>query len=79
MFSTTTIPLSTSIPKANTKENSTIVFRVMPIALKMKKLINIDSGMAIPTKRALRNPKKNIKTNTTSNIPKMIEFSRSAT
>ena len=36
--------------------------------------INIESGMAKPTKSALLNPKKNIKTPTTSNTPKMIKF-----
>ena len=35
--------------------------------------------MAIPTKAALRNPKKNIKTKTTKITPKMMLFSKSST
>ena len=35
-FSTTTMPLSTSIPRANTRENNTIVLKVTPRALRMK-------------------------------------------
>ncbi len=45
---------------------------------KMKE-INIDSGIAIPTKRAFLIPKKNSKTTTTKITPSMILFSRSDT
>ncbi len=76
MFSTMTIPLSTSIPSARTNENSTITFRVMPMEFNIRKDISIDIGMAIPTNNAFRNPRKNSKTPTTRMIPKMIEFSR---
>ena len=47
------------------------------MAPKMKKLKSMDNGMAMPTKSALRKPKKNISTKTTSNTPKMMEFSNS--
>ena len=79
MFSTTTIPLSTNIPSANTSEKSTIMFRVTPAALRIMKLMNMDIGIAIPTKSAFRMPKKNSNTPTTSKTPNMMEFSNSAT
>ena len=76
MFSTTTIPLSTNIPSANIKPNNTIIFRVTPIILSKIKDISMDSGIAIPTKRAFRNPKKNKSTKTTKITPIMMLFSR---
>ena len=79
MFSTTTIPLSTSMPSASTNENNTITLNVMPRALRIMNDINIESGMATPTNRALRNPRKNNKTPTTSKTPKMMEFCNSST
>ena len=78
-FSTTTIPLSTSIPKPITSPKSTIVLRVYPKKDISIKDINMDIGMAKPTKRALRKPKKNIKTVTTSNTPKMMLLTKSLT
>ena len=41
--------------------------------------MNMDMGMAKPTNRALRNPRKNIRTVTTRMIPKMMLFTRSST
>ena len=79
MFSTTTMPLSTSIPKAKTRENKTITLNVMPKALKTMNDMNIESGMATPTNNALRRPRKKSKTPTTSNTPKMMEFCNSST
>ena len=76
MFSTTTIALSTNIPKANIKENKTIIFMVMPSALRMMNDKNIESGMDIPTKDALRTPKKNSRTPITRISPEMILFSK---
>jgi len=43
------------------------------------KLMNMESGIATPTNNALRNPRKNSNTPTTSNTPKMIEFCNSST
>ena len=76
MFSTTTIPLSTSIPRASTKENNTMVFRVTPKAFRIRKDIIIESGMATPTNNAFLSPKKNSSTKTTSITPKIILISR---
>ena len=39
----------------------------------------MDMGMAKPTNNALRNPKKNIRTVTTSKIPKMMLLTSSLT
>ena len=75
-FSTTTIPLSTNIPRANTKEKSTIIFKLTPAEFNKIKDKNIENGMAIPTKRAFLKPKKNSKTKTTNSTPKTIEFSK---
>ena len=74
IFSTTTIPLSTSIPSAKTKEKSTITLKVIPIEFRIMKDINIDNGIATPTKSAFLNPRKNSNTPTTRITPKMIEF-----
>jgi hypothetical protein len=41
--------------------------------------INIDKGLANPTKMALLNPKKNIKTPMTNITPKMILLTKSST
>ncbi len=67
------------MPSAKIRENKTIVLSVTPKALRMIKDKNIDSGMAIPTNKALRKPKKNINTPTTKIIPKIMLFSRSET
>ena len=68
------MPLSTSMPSASTKENNTMVLNVTPNEFRIKKLMNMDNGMATPTNSALRSPKKNKSTPTTSNTPKMMEF-----
>ena len=73
-FSTTTIPLSTNIPNARTNAKRTIVLNVIPMAPRIMKLINIDRGIATPTKSAFLRPRKNNNTPTTKRIPKMIEF-----
>ena len=53
--------------------------RVTPRLFKIKKLSSIDRGIAIPTNKALRRPKKKVSTSTTRMIPKMMEFSSSPT
>ena len=68
------MPLSTSMPRAKTSENSTIVLNVTPSEFRMRKLMNMDSGMATPTNKALRKPRKNNNTPTTRRTPKMMEF-----
>ena len=75
-FSTTTIPLSTNIPSANTNEKSTIIFKLTPAKFSRRNEINIESGIATPTNKAFLNPRKNNSTPTTKRTPKMIEFSR---
>ena len=75
-FSTTTIALSTNIPRARINENKTTVFRVYPTKFIIRIPINIESGIAIPTNMAFRNPKKNNKINTTKITPEMILFSK---
>ena len=79
MFSTTTMPLSTNIPKAMTKENKTMVFKVTPRKLKIIKDSSIERGMAIPTNNAFLKPKKKYSTATTKMIPSTMLFSKSAT
>ena len=79
MFSTTTIPLSTSIPNARINENKTMVLRVTPTAPKINMERSILNGIAIPTNKAFLSPKKNNRTSTTNRIPKMILFSNSLT
>ena len=51
-----------------------MVLNVTPNEFRIRKLMNMDSGMATPTNSALRNPKKNKSTPTTSKTPKMMEF-----
>ena len=43
------------------------------------KLSSMLMGMAMPTNTALRRPRKNMSTPTTSSTPKMMEFSSSST
>ena len=78
-FSTTTIPLSTNIPNPIIRPNRIIVFKVKPKVFSIHKDINIDIGIAKPTKRAFLNPKKKSKTVTTNTIPKIILFTKSIT
>ena len=56
-----------------------MVLMVSPKNPSIIKDINIDIGIAKPTKSALRKPKKNIKTVITSNTPKTILFAKSLT
>jgi len=55
------------------------VFNVFPKVPRIARDINIDIGIAIPTKRAFLNPKKNSKTITTNITPKIILFTKSIT
>ena len=79
MFSTTTIPLSTRRPRPITSPNKTILFKVNPKADKITSDINMDIGIANPTKRAFLRPRKNVKTVTTKIIPKIKLFIKSLT
>ena len=56
-----------------------MVLSVYPMADNIMNDMNIDMGIAKPTKRALRKPRKNMSTVTTSKIPKMMLFTRSST
>ena len=76
IFSITTMALSTNIPKARIRANRTTIFMVVPMPPNTTKLINIDNGMAIPTNKALRKPKKKRSTKTTKITPKMMLFSK---
>ncbi len=76
MFSTTTMALSTSIPNARIKENNTIMFILKSMAPITTKEINMDIGIASPTKRASRVPKKKNKTAITKITPIIMLFSR---
>ena len=71
-LSTTTIPSSTSIPNPITNPNKTIVFKVNPKAERILNAINIESGIAAPTKSEFLNPMVNINTIITSTIPKIM-------
>ena len=57
----------------------TTMFSVTPLSQIHRIPISMDKGMAIPTKRALRRPRKKRRTRTTSKTPEMIEFSRFST
>ena len=78
-FSTTTIPLSTSIPRPMIIPKRIMVFKVYPNSDSTIKEMNIDMGIAKPTNSAFRNPKKNINTVTTRMIPKIILLTKSST
>ena len=79
MFSTITIPLSTSRPRARIRAKSTTMFSVTPLSQIQRIPISMESGMAIPTKRALRRPRKNSSTTTTRITPEIILFSKLST
>ena len=55
------------------------MLRVTPINPKIVNDKNMDNGIAIPTNKALRNPRKNYSTVITSMIPKIMLFSKSET
>ena len=78
-FSTTTIPLSTNIPRPIISPNRVILFIVYPKKFKIINDMNIDIGIAKPTNKAFLNPKKNIKTVITKITPKIILLVRSLT
>ncbi|OHE65030.1 MAG: hypothetical protein A2Z99_17775 [Treponema sp. GWB1_62_6] len=77
MFSTATMPLSTNIPRAMIRLNSTIILRVIPMACSTKKDISMEKGMASETNRALRKPRKKMVISSTSTKPENMLFSRS--
>ena len=76
MFSTTTMALSTSMPRARIRLNSTTMFRVKPTICMITNEISMESGIASPTNGAVRRPRKNSSTATTSSSPEMMLFSR---
>ena len=61
------------------KPNSTMVFSVYPRTPKIIKDMNIDIGIAKPTKIAFLKPRKNIRTITTKITPKMMLLTKSST
>jgi hypothetical protein len=79
MFSTMTMPLSTSMPRARIRLNSTIMFRVTPSSCSTKKDRSMEKGMARDTKKELRRPRKSRVTPRTSRKPENMLFSRSLT
>ena len=78
-LSTTTIPSSTSIPRPMIIAKSTMVFSVTPAKYRMAKAINIESGMAVPTKRAFFIPMEKLSTPITRRIPMRMWFANSFT
>ncbi len=79
MFSTMTMPLSTSIPRARMRLKSTTMFSVIPIISRTKNDNNMENGIASDTKREFTKPRKKMVTIITSMNPVNILFSRSAT
>ncbi len=79
MFSTTTMPSSTSIPNPSTRANSTTMFRVIPIICNTIRPIPMEKGMAVEMKNELRNPRKNVRMPITRNRPVMMWLVSSAT
>ena len=55
--------------------NSTIMLMVMPMIPRIRNVMNIDIGIAIPTNIELRVPIKSRRTITTTITPEMILFS----
>ena len=78
MFSTITMALSTSMPVASTRLNSTIMFSVVPQTAISVKPISSESGIASPTNTALRTPRNTSRTATTSTKPEKMLFSSSS-
>ncbi len=76
MFSTTTIALSTSMPRARISENSTTMFIEKPTSRMMLNDSSMESGMASPTKGAVRTPSTKSSTTRTRIRPEMMLFSR---
>ncbi len=78
-FSTITIALSTSMPRAMISAKSTIMFSVIPKKEMKTNARSIESGMASATKKELRTPMKKSSTPTTRSRPVMMPFSSSPT
>ena len=78
-FSTTTIPLSTSIPRPMMRPKRTIVLIVSPKKPITTKDISIDIGIAKPTNNAFLKPRKNISTVITNITPKTMLLAKSET
>ena len=70
--------LSTNKPKAKIKANSTIIFIDCPVIFNHKIPVNIEIGIAKPTKSAFLKPKKKSKIKTTNSTPIIILFSKLA-
>ena len=79
MFSTMTMALSTSMPRARVRLNSTTMFRVTPSRDRVVKVSSMEKGMARLTSTALRSPMATNTTTSTSTRPVRMLFSRSAT
>ena len=77
VFSTTTIASSTTIPKANRNEKSTIKLSLNPMAGKTIKAMAHDNGTDMATNMALVAPMKNIKITVTKMNPMMMVLIKS--
>ena len=78
VFSITTIASSTTIPSANKKEKSTIIFKVNPMAGIIKNATNIESGTDSATNMALVVPIKNIRMSVTRTKPMIMVLIKSS-
>ena len=76
MFSTTTIALSTSMPSARIRANSTIMLTWNSMRLSTINDRNIDNGIASPTNRAFLVPRNRNSTTITKIILIIMLFSR---
>ncbi len=79
MFSTITMALSTSMPRARMRLNSTTMLRVMPKMRSTTKVMSMENGMATPTNSELVKPRNRNSTATTRIRPLMMLFSSSWT
>ena len=79
MFSTTTMALSTNMPRASTRENSTTKFKVTSMEARIMNETSMLKGMATATKTALRPPMNRNSTSSTSTRAAMMLFSSSLT
>ena len=79
MFSTITMALSTSIPKAIISEKSTIILSVIPIACNTIKDISILNGIITAAKSEFSFPKNKKSTKNTNIKPVIRLFSSSCT
>ena len=76
MFSIITMALSTSIPTARISAKRITMLIVSPSRAMIRKVSNIDIGMAIPTRKAFLTPITRKSTATTSTSPLIMLFSR---